>query len=101
MLYIYIYTHTHTHIRNIQQQQQHVSIQLHSTIQQQQKCNVVQSHSDRWFCLYLCGRCVGALLLWKGLNSGRPQIWAGPATFMSKKRHPTLFFFLHGVFAPF
>jgi hypothetical protein len=34
----------------------------------------------------------GRLLLRKGLRSGRPQIRAGPATFMSKNRHPTLFF---------
>jgi hypothetical protein len=33
----------------------------------------------------------GRLLLRKGLRSGRPQIWAGPATFTSKNRHPTLF----------
>jgi hypothetical protein len=34
----------------------------------------------------------GRLLLRKGLRSGRPQIWAGPATFVSKNRHPMLFF---------
>jgi hypothetical protein len=42
--------------------------------------------------------CKGGLMLRRGLRSGRPQIWAGPATFTSKNRHLTLFFLVQRVF---